>query len=112
MRPYLHLLSRFLLGLIFVISGYFKMPGFGQTRGMIAGMGVPLATVATVVAVIIEIAGGLALITGFQTRWTALILFLYLIPVTLMVHASHLGDPAQQQMQPSPEPPSLESLVV
>jgi putative oxidoreductase len=37
-------------------------------------------------AAVVEIAGAVALIVGFKTRYAALLLALYLVPVTLVFH--------------------------
>ena len=43
--------------------------------------------------------GGLALLLGFHTRAAALLLFLYLIPTTLVFHNFWAYPPEQQQLQ-------------
>lgn len=78
--------GRLLLALIFVLSGFSKVAGFSSTLQMMQAKHIPLAAVALVVTILLEVLGGLALILGIRTRWAALLLFLYLIPVTLMFH--------------------------
>ncbi len=39
------------------------------------------------------------MLIGLKVRWAALLLFLYMIPVTLIFHAAHIHDPGQGQMQ-------------
>ena len=80
------LLGRFLLALIFVISGFGKVVHFGDTASMMAGAGIPLAKVALVFTILIELGGGLLLITGFGVRYIALIMALFMVPVTLIFH--------------------------
>jgi putative oxidoreductase len=80
------LLGRFLLALIFVISGFGKIVHFGDTATMMAGAGIPLAKVALVFTILIELGGGLLLITGLYVRYVALIMAFFMIPVTLMFH--------------------------
>jgi putative oxidoreductase len=63
---------------------------------MMAQKGVPLATVALVITLLIEIGGGLMVLTGFGARYAAIIIFLWLIPVTLVFH-HFWGIPAEQQ---------------
>src|SRR5439155_11823135 len=94
MNKYLNPLSRALVAAIFLVSGYGKMAGFHQMVTMAGAAGLPLPTISIALAALIEIAGGLALLAGWQVRWTSLALALFLIPVTLVFHASHLGDPA------------------
>ena len=80
------LIGRILLALIFVLSGFAKITGFNGTASYMAMNGVPAVPVLLILSIIIELGGGILLIVGFQARWAALIIFLFLIPVTLMIH--------------------------
>jgi putative oxidoreductase len=99
MNKYLNPLSRALMAVIFLISGFFKLAGFDQMVTMAGSAGLPLPALSIAIAAAIEIGGGLALLLGWRVRWASLALIVYLIPTTLVFHASHLGDPAQSQMQ-------------
>lgn len=88
--------GRVLLSLIFILSGLGKIPHFNDVAGMMAGKGIPLASVALVITLLIEIGGGLLLLTGFQAKYAALVIVLWLIPVTLVFH-HFWGIPAEQQ---------------
>ncbi len=79
--------GRILLALIFVISGFGKLTGFEGTVGYIASKGLPLPQLAAAGAIAVELVGGILLVVGWQTRWAATALFLFLIPTTLMFHA-------------------------
>lgn len=94
-------ISRWLRALVFLIYGFAKITGFNATATMMASAGIPAPTLFLIPSIMIELAGGLALLVGYQTRLAALGLTLYLIPVTLVMHAAHLLDPGpagQQQM--------------
>ena len=78
--------GRILLALIFVISGYNKLVGFDGTVGYIASKGLPLPQLAAAAAIAIELIGGILLVIGWQTRWAATAIFLFLIPTTLIFH--------------------------
>lgn len=80
------LLGRVLLSAIFIIFGFSKIFAFPMFAGMLASKGFPLATLAMAIAVAIEVLGGLAILVGFQTKVTAWIVFLYLIPTTFLFH--------------------------
>jgi len=88
--------GRVLLSLIFILSGLGKIPHFHDVAGMMAGKGIPLAGVALAITLLIEIGGGLLLLTGFKAKYAALVIFLWLIPVTLVFH-HFWGIPAEQQ---------------
>lgn len=80
------LLGRVLLSAIFILSGFSKIFAFQASARMLAAKGFPLATVAMAIAIAIEVIGGLAILTGFKAKIAAWIVFLYLIPTTLMFH--------------------------
>jgi putative oxidoreductase len=80
------LVGRILLAAIFVLSGIMKLADFEGSLGHMMAQGIPYASALLVIAAIVEIAGGLSIITGFLTRLGAFALFLYLIPVTLLFH--------------------------
>jgi putative oxidoreductase len=94
-----HLLARALVALIFIISGIGKIFGFAATAKMMGDTGFPIPELFLVGAIVVELGGGLALLAGWQTKWVALALFLFLIPTTLVFHAAGIGDPTQGQMQ-------------
>ena len=93
------LLGRVLMSVIFILSGLGKIPHFHDVAGMMAGKGIPLATVALAITLLIEIGGGLSLLTGFQARYAALVIALWLVPVTLVFHNFWAVPAAQQQDQ-------------
>jgi len=93
------LLARLLIGTIFVLSGINKIVAFDQVAGYMAAHGVPAARAALVVVTIVELVGGLSLVLGIATSAGALLLFLYLIPVTLVMHGFWDYRGIQRQMQ-------------
>jgi len=92
-------LGRFLISVIFILSGAGKLMQFAGTATMMAGKGIPLANVALVLSILVEIGGGLALLTGFKVRYVAPIMALWLVPVTLVFHNFWAYQGADQQMQ-------------
>jgi putative oxidoreductase len=80
------LLGRILLSSVFILSGISKITGFAMEKGYIEARHLPLPAVALTIAMIIELAGGLAVLVGLFARFTAWILFLYLIPTTFLFH--------------------------
>ena len=93
------LLGRCLLGLIFILSGSGKIAGFTATAGYMASKGLPLPEILLIPTILIELGGGLLLVLGYQTRWAALALFLFLIPVTLLFHDFWAAAPDQVRNQ-------------
>jgi putative oxidoreductase len=89
-------LGRVLLSVIFILSGLGKLPHFHDVAGMMASKGIPLASVALAITLLIEIGGGLMVLTGYKANYAALAIALWLIPVTLIFH-HFWGIPAEQQ---------------
>lgn len=80
------LIGRILMSALFLISGSLKVMGFHASVGMVIAKGMPLPTLAILGAIVFEILGGLAILVGYQTRIVCWVLFLYLIPTTLIFH--------------------------
>jgi putative oxidoreductase len=92
------LAGRILLALIFVLSGFNKITGFEGTLAYMSNAGLPFTNVLLVLTIMVELIGGLLIMLGWQTRWVALAVFLFLIPVTLVFH-NPSANPAQAQQQ-------------
>lgn len=82
----LPLLGRVLLSVIFVTSTISKLFGWDGNVQYMASKHMAHIPVLLGAALIVEGLGSLSLITGYGTRVMALVLFLYLIPVTLLLH--------------------------
>lgn len=80
------LAGRVLLSVIFILSGLSKIMDWTGTQQYMAAKGMPFIPILLAAAVIVEIAGGLSVLLGWQARWAALLLFLYLIPTSLIFH--------------------------
>jgi putative oxidoreductase len=92
---YLPFAGRLLLGVPFAMSGLGKLAAFGPTTQMIAAAGLPVPVLAFVVAVAVELGGGLLLIAGWRTRLVALALVLFSFATAVSFH-SNFAD--QNQM--------------
>jgi putative oxidoreductase len=100
MQQTVSLAGRVLLSAIFLLSGISKILHWSATADHMAAHGMPAVQMLLAGAVVVEVLGGLALLLGFQTRAASLILFLYLIPTTLIFHNfwAHQGAAQQDQM--------------
>jgi len=85
MNKIIELAGRVLLGHIFLLAGINKISGYEGTAGYMEAMGVPGALLPLVI--ILEIAGGLALIIGFRTKWVALALAGFTVLAAVLFHA-------------------------
>jgi putative oxidoreductase len=82
----LALVGRILLALLFITSGFGKITGFDGTVGYIASKGLPLASVAAVIAIVVEFGGGLAVLFGFFTRPVALVMAIFTVAAAVLFH--------------------------
>ena len=92
----LALVGRLLLALLFLPAGIGKVTGFAGTGGYIASVGLPLPTLGAIIALVVEIVGGLALIAGLGTRLAALVLAVFTLAASFFFHA-YWAVPAAQQ---------------
>ena len=86
MQALIQLLARFCIAFIFLMSGLGKIANFAGTQQYMAQYGMPLAFLFLVGAIAVELLGGLSVLTGYKTRWGAFVLFLFLIPTTMIFH--------------------------
>ncbi|MGA7027031.1 MAG: DoxX family protein [Candidatus Acidiferrales bacterium] len=91
--------GRILISVIFLISGVFKVAAYHQIVGYAAAVHLPGPGVAIALAAALELAFGLAILTGFKTRIAAWILFFYLLPVTYYFHNFWAAQGMEQQTQ-------------
>lgn len=91
------LIARVFYSLIFVMAG---LGHFSQgTISQAAALGVPLATVAVPISGVLALLGGLSIALGYKAKWGAVLLVLFLLPVTLMLHNFWaMQDPVTAQM--------------
>jgi putative oxidoreductase len=102
LRDITALVGRILLAAIFVYSGLGKvmhMSGIaGATSAHFTSAGIPSTLVypGLYLSVAVELGGGLLMMAGLKARWAALIVFLWLIPVTLVFHVADYYQAVQQ----------------
>ena len=80
------LIGRILLALLYVPSGFGKLANFQGTLDYIAAKSLPLPPVAAVIAIAVELGGGLLLLVGWKTRWVALVLAIFTIAAGVLFH--------------------------
>jgi putative oxidoreductase len=91
-------LGRVLFALIFVASvvGHFSSAEISEA----AAHGVPLATLLVPLAGLIALVGGVSVMLGYRARFGALLLLVFLVPVTLVMHKFWgLADPQMAMLQ-------------
>ncbi|WP_343633845.1 DoxX family protein [Roseateles sp.] len=80
------LVARVLLMLLFLIFGWDKLTGYGDTVALFRQMGVPQPPLATVVAIVVEVGAGLAIALGLFTRPLAALMAVYCVATALLGH--------------------------
>jgi putative oxidoreductase len=90
--------GRALFALIFVAS---VVRDFSSaTIAEASAHGVPLATILVPLAGILALVGGVSIMLGYRARFGALLLLVFLVPVTLLMHRFWgLPDPQAAMMQ-------------
>jgi putative oxidoreductase len=83
----LTLIGRLTFVALFLPAGLAKVSGFEGTVGYIASVGLPLPTLAALVALVIEIVGSLALLAGFATPLASIVLAVFTLVATFAFHA-------------------------
>jgi len=98
-HPYVAVVARVLLALMFVLSGLSKFGDIGGTAGYIASKGLPLPSVLAVGAGLLELVAGVALIVGWRARYAALALCLFTLLAAFIFHGFWAAPAEQQMMQ-------------
>lgn len=80
------LIGRILLSFIFILSGFGKLAAIGGTAGYFGSLGIPAPTAVAVLAGLVELLGGLAVLIGFKTRIAAYALAAFSIGSALIAH--------------------------
>ena len=80
------LLARLLMCVLFVWDGWLQLIGPAATQAYFARYQLPLPAVAWVVAVIVDLGGGIAIMVGLLTRPTAIVLAVWCIAAALIAH--------------------------
>jgi putative oxidoreductase len=88
MTRYLPFVGRLMIGLPFALSGLSKLGAFGVTTDMIRAAGLPFPLLAFVVAVAVELGGGVFLIAGYRARSIATALAVFSLVTAVSFHSN------------------------
>jgi putative oxidoreductase len=80
------LIGRILIAAFFLPSGFGKLMNFAGTVGYISSNGVPLPEVCAAIAIAVELGLGLLLLVGWQARWVALGMAIFVLVITPIFH--------------------------
>jgi putative oxidoreductase len=80
------LTARVMIGVLFLMAGINKIPGYEGTQGYMEAMGVEPSLLPLVI--LLEIIGAIFIIVGFRTRITAFLLAGFSVLAALLFHAN------------------------
>jgi putative oxidoreductase len=87
LKKYLAPVGRLLMSSLFIWSGFGKLTNVSGTIQAFGGhYHIPLPEVATGIAIIVELVGGLAILVGFKTRWVAAVLAIWCLVTGFAFH--------------------------
>ena len=84
---FLLFIGRVFMSSIFILAGTVKIIDFHQTASLVTSMSVPMGQLALVIAIILELGGGLLLFFGWYTRFGALLLLIFVLLATYFFHS-------------------------
>lgn len=85
-RDLMLLIARIGLALLFLVMGWGKLSDFSAAIGYMSQTGAPFPTLSAIIALAVEIGGGLALVFGILVEPVAIILALYTIVTGFIGH--------------------------
>lgn len=93
------LVARILIGILFLVAGIMKAMNIAGTTGYMTKLGFLAPELMAYLSTVIELASGVLLIIGWQTRRVAWLLVVYVLIATGMAHRFWEYEPAQRVNQ-------------
>jgi putative oxidoreductase len=94
------LLARILFSAIFIFSGFGKITGFSGTLAYMESAGVTWHPMLLgIIAIVLELGGGLLILLGWHTRIGAASVFIFTVLTSFMIHHFWSYPPEAAQMQ-------------
>lgn len=87
---YFNVVSRFLIVYLFIWAGIGKIEGYQATAGYMSSMHVSPALLPLVI--LLELGGGIAVVFGFLTRFTAISMAIFSIVAAVIFHIDFSND--------------------
>ncbi|CAN5253529.1 DoxX family protein [soil metagenome] len=94
LAAWLALLGRILIVPLFLFSVTGKIGAPDATAAKMASVGIPLATVAIYLTILIELGGSILLMIGYRTRLVAIVMALFTLATAVFFH-SNFNDGGQ-----------------
>ena len=93
MSDYFYALSRVLISAVFIVFGvlqFTNIPGYAANPALLKFIavtgGVLSPTLVAYVVAAIDLFGGILILVGFQTRWTAIVLIAFVVLTIIFAH--------------------------
>ncbi|HEY0783743.1 MAG TPA: DoxX family protein [Thermoanaerobaculia bacterium] len=96
---YLSPLSRLCLSFIFITSGIYKIGHLDYYQQVMIGGGFPFPVFCLFVAILMLLGGGIGLLIGWKTRWSAATLVLFLVIASSVFHVPLLKETDPQKVR-------------
>jgi len=98
-HPAIPLIGRLMITYIFATSGIGKVFSWSENVRYMSTRHLPMIPALLAIAMIIELAGSICLITGYQARIAAFVMCLYTTAVTVIFHNYWAASEAMAGMQ-------------
>ena len=82
------LVGRLLMSLLFILGGWGTLTGAAAAQAMLAKYNLPMPAVTWLIAVVVELGGGLAILFGLLTRPVAFICAVWCVATALIAHTN------------------------
>ncbi|MBE0693576.1 MAG: DoxX family protein [Aquamicrobium sp.] len=82
------LVGRFLLALMFLISGVPMLFAPGGFAGFMGSIGMPAPLLVTWLVIALKVLGGIAIVVGFQTRWVSYAFAAFCVATAFIGHSA------------------------
>lgn len=91
------LVSRVLLAILFLVSGFGMLTAPGGFAGYMGAIGMPAPLLVTWLVIALKVLGGIALVVGFQTRYVAYAFAAFCVATAFIGHLD-LADQNQMNL--------------
>lgn len=92
------LVGRVILGLYYLFNAFSHFTQVSMMAGYATSKGVPFASAAVVGSGVFLLVGGASLLLGYRPHIGTIVMIVFLVPVTLMMHNFWTIDDAQMRM--------------
>lgn len=85
-QSFIVLLGRICLSLVFIWAAFAKIMNLEGTMGYMTSKHLPFALILLPLAILVQMAGAIFLLSGYKTRIGAWMLILFIIPAAIIFH--------------------------